>query len=409
MGLVTSTTRPTLAVICNSLPPYRVHVQERLARELDVNLFSLVTHEGTDRRWKFNPPPGINPVSFGLDRAGCGHWFNLAAYRKGGEVIEWLRANRADCVVIFGYSDATRVRVIRWCHRNGVPCFVWGDSNILGDRATGAKAAAKEWFVSTVLSWCTGALACGQRGVAYFEKYGVPRERIFLFPNEPDYELIRRVSDESLDAVKQRYRLARGRRRMIYSGRLTQVKRVDLLIDAFAAVANERSEWDLIIAGDGELKLSLQARVPADLKDRIIWTGFLDDQQALSAFYRLSDVLVLPSDFEPWALVINEAAAAGLAIVSSSVVGAVPELVQDGVNGRLFEPGDLESLKRALLDTTMSGKLEQYKSASSIVLENWRKVSDPVNGLKQALKFASRNSATQAARPPAPSKVVSEV
>jgi glycosyltransferase involved in cell wall biosynthesis len=393
--------RPTLAVICNSLPPYRVHVQRRIAREMDVNLFSLVTHEGTDRRWKFNPPSEINPVSFGLEQAGCGHAFNRAAYRKGGEVIEWLKAHRVDAVVIFGYSDATRVRVIRWCHRNGVACFVWGDSNILGDRATGPKALAKRWFVSTVLGWCTGALACGARGVAYFEKYGVPRERIFLFPNEPDYELIREVSEETIEAAKEKYKLRAQRHRLIYSGRLAEVKRVDLLIDAFVAIAPQQADWDLVIAGDGELRASLQARVPADLKDRVIWTGFLDDQKMLSALYRLSDVLVLPSDFEPWALVINEAAAAGLAIVSSSVVGAVPELVHDQVNGRLFEPGDLEALKRALLDAMTPVNLARYRSASPVVLENWRKLSDPVDGLRKALQFAfvRKTTATEVALP----------
>jgi glycosyltransferase involved in cell wall biosynthesis len=254
--------RPTLAVICNSLPPYRVHVQQRIAREMDVNLFSVVTHEGTDRRWKFSPPAEINPVSFGLDRAGCGHRFDLSAYRKGGEVIEWLKANRVDAVVIFGYSDATRVRIIRWCRRNNVPCFVWGDSNILGDRATGVKALAKKAFVGTVLGWCTGALACGERGVAYYEKNVVPRERIYLFQNQPDYQLIRNVSEDALTRARERYKLEPGRRRMIYSGRLTQVKRVDLLIDAFVAIAKDRPDWDQNIPGDCEQKPTQQSRVP---------------------------------------------------------------------------------------------------------------------------------------------------
>lgn len=380
--------RPTLAVICNSLPPYRVHVQQRIARELNVNLYSLVTHEGTDRRWKFSPPSEINPVSFGLQDAGSGHSFNRAAYRKGGDVIEWLKSHRVDSVVIFGYADATRLRVIRWCRRNDVPCFVWGDSNILGDSATGTSALAKKIFVSTVMSWCTGALACGERGVEYFEKYGVPRERIFLFPNEPDYELIRHVPDEAIEAATEKYKLRPGRHRLIYSGRLARVKRVDLLVDAFAALTSEWPDWDLVIAGDGDLRSALELRVPLNMKDRVIWTGFLDDQRMLSALYRLSDVLVLPSDFEPWALVINEAAAAGLAIVSSSVVGAVPELVHDGVNGRLFQAGDLEGLKRALIDVMTPANLARYRAASPVVLENWRKVSDPVDGLRKALSFA---------------------
>src|SRR3954467_13823779 len=106
------------------------------------------------------------------------------------------------------------------------------------------------------------------------------------------------------------------------------------------------------MVGAGENRDDLLARIPAHLKDRFIWTGFLDDQATVSALYRLSDVLVLPSDYEPWALVVNEATAAGMAIVASDVVGATPELVRDRMNGRLFPRGSLPALNEALMDVT---------------------------------------------------------
>jgi glycosyltransferase involved in cell wall biosynthesis len=66
-------------------------------------------------------------------------------------------------------------------------------------------------------------------------------------------------------------------------------------------------------------------------------------------------VLALPSDYEPWALVINEAAAAGLPSVSSDVVGATAELVRNGVNGRLFPVGSRRGAERCLRDVTRPG------------------------------------------------------
>ena len=67
------------------------------------------------------------------------------------------------------------------------------------------------------------------------------------------------------------------------------------------------------MVGDGVLRADLE-RLVADLaiSDRVKFLGFMDDQKTISAIYRASDVLVLPSDYEPWALVINEAAAAGI-------------------------------------------------------------------------------------------------
>ena len=141
----------------------------------------------------------------------------------------------------------------------------------------------------------------------------------------------------------------------------------------------------MLVIGDGPLRDSLRARVPAGLKNRVTWTGFLDEQQTVGALYRASDVLVLPSDQEPWALVINEAAAAGLAIVSSNVVGAAAELVRDGVNGRLFPPGDLKALTDALLDVTDASRIAALKAASAGILADWRRRGDPVLGLRQAM------------------------
>jgi glycosyltransferase involved in cell wall biosynthesis len=128
--------------------------------------------------------------------------------------------------------------------------------------------------------------------------------------------------------------------------------------------------------------------VPERLRARVVWTGFLGVQADVTAVYRLSDVLVLPSDFEPWALVVNEAVAAGLAVVASDAVGAALELVQDGVNGYLFPAGDVAVLTDRLLKVTDQANLHRMKAASPQVLADWRAKADPVNGLRAALHSA---------------------
>jgi glycosyltransferase involved in cell wall biosynthesis len=95
--------------------------------------------------------------------------------------------------------------------------------------------------------------------------------------------------------------------------------------------------------------------------------------------------MVLPSDFEPWALVVNEAAAAGLAIIATDKVGAAAELVRDGVNGFIFPASDLAKLTDRLLEVTDDSRIEELKAGSAGVLNEWRRVADPVNGLRQAL------------------------
>jgi glycosyltransferase involved in cell wall biosynthesis len=253
------------------------------------------------------------------------------------------------------------------------------------DNPRGLKRLIKKVMLGRVLRASTGSLVCGRLGRDYFARYGQPEDRIFYVPLEPDYQLIQVITADKVARMQSRLGLQPGRRRFVYSGRLVEVKRVDLLIDAFAQIASLRDEWDLLIIGNGVLRQALQARVPPGLASRVQWTGFLDDQAAVSALYRLSDVLVLPSDFEPWALVILEAVAAGLAIVASNIVGAAVELVRDGENGRIFHRGDLKDLVQCLEDVTDPSRIESLKTASLKILEQWRRDSDPIAGLRQAL------------------------
>jgi glycosyltransferase involved in cell wall biosynthesis len=383
---------PAIAIVCNSLPPYRTHVHQRIAREIpEVTLWTILTHQETGEKWTFNAPEEIRPVSFS---EGYGAMVQgqakhaLAEWRKGGRIIQWMKAHDVRAVVMLGYNDPGRLRVIRWAKKNRLPLFLWGDSNIRGDRVKGWRAVTKRIVVRRVIRTCTGLLPCGEWGKQFFAKYGGDEHRMFYFPVEPDYELIEKLPAEKIAQVQAQYKLDRHRRRLIFSARMIQVKRPDLCVDAFTAIAAQRPDWDLLMVGEGVLRNSLMERVPPELRGRILWTGFVSEQATVSALYKLSDVLVLPSDYEPWALVVNEAAAAGLAIVSSDVVGAANELVRDRVNGRMFAAGDLAALTEALLDVTDPAHIDAMKAASAPILAEWRRRGDPIEGLRSALRFS---------------------
>jgi glycosyltransferase involved in cell wall biosynthesis len=381
-----------LAIVANAHTPYRAHFHQRIVNEIPgVRLWSLYTHEYSNAPWPFDVPPELRPVLFGKGESAeqqAAPRRALHEWRKGGRVIRFLREHDVGAVVMLGYNDPGRLRVIRWCHRNRIPCFVWGDSNIRGDTAAGLKLRVKRRVLRWVFRRCAGVLPCGRRGVEFFEKYGVDRRQMFLCPVEPDYALPQALTPEHVERVRIATGLSHAGRRIVFSGRLVAAKRADLLIAAFSAIAGRRPDWTLVMVGDGPLRPELGAQVPEPLRDRVFWTGFLGDQADVTAVYRLSDVLVLPSDFEPWALVINEAVAAGLAVVASEAVGAAPELVQEGVNGYLFPAGDLAALTDRLLSVTDEANLHRMKAASPRVLADWRAKADPVNGLRAALRSA---------------------
>src|SRR5687767_2746080 len=262
-----------LAIVANSNTPYRLHSHLRIARELPgVRLWSAFTHDVSNAPWSLSAPPEINSISFGPGEASdsaASPARALHEWRKGGRIIEWMRRQKIGAAVVWGYSDPARLRIIRWCSQNNVPVLLAGDSNIRGDLAKGGKALIKRRIVSGVVKRCRAVLPCGRLGRAYFEKYGARPESIFYFPYEPDYDEIRRITPQTVDEVARRFSLDRARRRIIYSGRLVDVKRVDLVLDAFAAVAQARPDWDLLIIGDGPRRADLERRVPEHLRSRI--------------------------------------------------------------------------------------------------------------------------------------------
>ena len=360
--------QPGLAIIANCLTPYRIHLHGLIAAGIpELKLHTLVTHGSADFQWGLDLPQAIHVTRF--DRhgesplAGAFH-APLQEWRKGGQLIRYLHANDIRAVICNNYRYLSFLRVIRHCHQVGVPLFVNNDSNIRGERRL---PPLKAWMKRRIYAWwlkrVSGVMPMGELGDQFFLHYGADPNRLYRLPYTPDYDTFARPDQDQLQRFRKQYGLCGERRYLLYCGRLAPVKRVDLLIEAFAQLANARPDWDLIIVGDGKLGDELRRRVPEPLRRRVVWAGFLEQQELKSA-YHAADVLVLPSDFEPWAVVVQEAMAAGLAIVASDVVGAAAELIQDKSSGRIFPAGQLDGLTDAMIDVTDSANLQRYKNAS---------------------------------------------
>ena len=386
--------KKVLAIVANAPSPYRVHQHTRIVRELGdkVELWSVFLHEHNWQPWTKPLPEEIRPIHFdkGESMVGKNRGLGLLKqWQKMGRVIQWLEQKNVDVVISTGYNDLGLMRLIAWCKRTGVPNYMFSDSNVYGDRTRGVSRILKKRYLGWVLRSLSGLMPCGTFGQRYYEPYGGAAKPCFFMPHEPDYGKIFAVTPEQRLEVQKKFGLSSQRRYIMYSGRLAAVKRVDTLIDAYARIAAERPEWDLLLVGGGALEAELRSRVPAVWADRVVWTGFINDAEELSRLYTCGDVFVLPSSYEPWAVVVCEAAAAGLPIVASEVVGAAGELCREGVNGATFPAGDVDALSRILLEITQSEqRLTELRLGSLRVLDDWRRRGDPVQGVRLALAHA---------------------
>ncbi|CAI9390960.1 glycosyltransferase [Microbacterium sp. T2.11-28] len=135
----------------------------------------------------------------------------------------------------------------------------------------------------------------------------------------------------------------RPHRRVLFVGRLTTEKHVEVTLEAVAKLAPELPEITFDIVGGGDQRRNLeQTAQRLGIADRVTFHGRVDEEQ-LRASYSKADVFAIASIAELQSIATMEAMASGLPVVAANAV-ALPHLVQDGVNGYLFEPGDVDDL-----------------------------------------------------------------
>jgi glycosyltransferase involved in cell wall biosynthesis len=140
---------------------------------------------------------------------------------------------------------------------------------------------------------------------------------------------------------------------VVAAGRLSEQKRFDGLLEAFAAVRARVPAARLAIVGTGGLREALEAKArEAGVADRTLFAGFRADYAAVTA---AADLFVLSSDDEGLPVVVLEAMALGRAVVATRV-GSLEEQVVDGVTGRLVPRRDPAALGAALADLLLDGE-----------------------------------------------------
>lgn len=132
-------------------------------------------------------------------------------------------------------------------------------------------------------------------------------------------------------------------REFIFVGRLVPEKGIKELLQAYEKYRDSvSSPWNLRICGQGPLLQINQGQ-------GIIWDGFTQPEMLVKKLHS-AGVFVLPSVFEPWGVVVSEAAASGLPIIASAYAGAAASLVIDNWNGKIIRDVNSEKIYENLLE-----------------------------------------------------------
>ncbi len=257
------------------------------------------------------------------------------------EIQEW----EANAVLVYGWNFKSHWAAIRFFNKK-IPVFFRGDSTLI-DEKKGLKQMLRRIVLNFVYSYVNIAFYAGVANKAYFKTMGLKQKQLVFMPHAIDNSRFaaNEVNIDAVSKLRQELEISGDALVFLFAGKLEKKKQPDLLIESFVAL-NIESAF-LIIAGSGELEQTLK---DAYLSHPFIkFIGFKNQYQ-MPAVYNCCDVFVLPSKGpnETWGLAINEAMAAGKAIIASDKCGASYDLVKNNKNGFVFESGNSISLKAAL-------------------------------------------------------------
>jgi glycosyltransferase involved in cell wall biosynthesis len=302
--------------------PYIEGLIKEIQREWSGDLDVCYIAQDQSQDWKIDPKLSggtILPVK--RCRAIAQLWRSLG------------RLSRGDVVHLAGFGHPLLVAALLMGKLRGLRVFIESDTPT-GRTAGGWKNLVKRVIYPPLFRMADHFLPGGKRQAAYLASYGVPNTKTTTAQMTVDVASIMRyvatAGDAARDDLRTRLGYAGDIRAVLYLGRLEPIKGVSDLLDAFASIASRRGDIRLMIAGSGSLDSLV--RDAAAVNPHISYLGRLSGTAVLDA-YVASDIVVTPSRFEPWGLVVNEAMACGRPVVGTDRVGCVDDLVTHGETG----------------------------------------------------------------------------
>ncbi len=337
--------------LTNYASPYRVRFFDELGKSAQVTVLysdrrGTLSHR--DEKWFEEGEGGFRSVQLS------------GAIGKGRRtlcfsVLRWLKRDY-DAIIVAGYSSPTAILAMLWMRMLGIPFYMEIDGGLIRE-STGARYQIKRFLVRLPSGWLT----TGKYPTHFLTHYGADPERIIEYPFSSLFsgDILPEVPTR---AQKQamREKLGIPEKRMILAvGQFIYRKGFDVLLHGAKALPDDVGIY--IVGGEADERYT-KLREELGLEKNVHFWGFRPRQE-LAELYMAADLFCLPTREDIWGLVVNEAMAFGLPVVTTEQCVAGLELVENGVNGYLVPIEDPDALAESL-NRVLSADMEAMGRAS---------------------------------------------
>ncbi len=250
------------------------------------------------------------------------------------------RLREYDLVLAYDYTSKKGMQLMLRCIRQGVPYCLNCDGAFINPHPV------KDWIKRFFIRRARACFCSGDSAREYFLHYGARQENLYLhdftsltekdiFPNTANREEKKKLREKNglEDTVL-----------VLTIGQFIYRKGFDILLEAWRQV---RGNCRLLMVGGGEKQQEYEAFIAKYGMDNVTLVGYLDKSKIFE-YYRASDLFVLPTREDVWGLVVNEAMACGIPVISSDMCIAGRELIKEGINGYVVPSEDVDRLAEAL-------------------------------------------------------------
>jgi poly(glycerol-phosphate) alpha-glucosyltransferase len=303
--------------------PYQRDFFKALSKKVDLQVYYLEA-ESPDSPW---PRKALEVYEVVLP----GTYISFRGMRF---FVSWKipTVKGADALIFNGYMGTTLQWFLRYKSDSYCKSFFWGERMMFSSR--GIKAKIQNWLIRPLKN-CEAIVAIGSRAVEGYRLRFVTTP-VFNIPYSCDLELFQNIPLKVRSAHVN----------LLFCGQMIHRKGLDVLLTSFDELSMKYDITLHLVGREAEVEKMLDT-LSTTTRSKIVNHGF-QPPDMLPEFFSLADVFVLPSRYDGWGVVVNQALGAGLPVICSDQVGAGIDLIDDGKNGFVFKSGDAHDLSSKL-------------------------------------------------------------
>jgi glycosyltransferase involved in cell wall biosynthesis len=348
--------KPILSFYTNMPTPYQLDFFEALKEYFDLRVIYFTSRE-SDRQWDLSTKePGYGIRVLNNNRVALLVQKKFSSFHFSNQIISLLRKDEADFVLVNGtYWSPNVLLALYISYKRNKKVAFWSEP--VFPVKNRLLFLIKKTMLLPIIRYTHMLLAIGKQAELGYKKYGY-KKPIYNIPYNINHHLfdIKNLDQDIFQKLVLKYK-AKGEIILLSSGSLISRKGMDTVIKAFMQLSEDLNAR-LIIIGDGEQRNEMQTLINGN--DRIELLGF-QQKEMVPYWFNLADIFVFASRYDGWGLVINEAAAADIAIISSVSVGASADKLVNQHNAILLNAEDVEGFAEAMqnliYDKAMRNKL----------------------------------------------------